>query len=155
MYLIVKVWKLLKKAINDGEVEIPSEHLLNFAKLILDNNYFEFDERVYRKILGTAIGTKFVPAFANISMGIFENSFLETCSYRPWVWWQFLDDIFMIWLHGRERLDEFLLTLNSYRKSIKFTWEIGNGKISFLDVMISFDGGKFSIDVYHKPTDKH
>ena len=45
----------LKKAINDGEVEIPSEHLLNLAKLILDNNYFDFDERVYRQKLGAAI----------------------------------------------------------------------------------------------------
>ena len=53
----------------------------------------------------------------------------------------------MIWLHGWERLDEFLLALNSYHESIKFTWEIGNGKISFLDVMISFDGGKFSTNV--------
>ena len=61
----------------------------------------------------------------------------------------------MIWLHGRERLDEFLLALNSYHESIKFTWEIGNGKISFLDVMISFNGRKFSTDVYHKPTDTH
>ena len=61
----------------------------------------------------------------------------------------------MIWLHGRERLDEFLLALNSYHGSIKFTWEIGNGKISFLDVMIGFNGGIFSTDVYHKPTDTH
>ena len=144
-----------KIAINDGEVEIPSERLLNLAKLILENNYFEFDEKVYRQKLGTAIGTKFAPAFANIFMGSFENLLLETCSYRPWVWRRFLDDIFIIWLHGRERLDEFLLALNSYHESIKFTWEIGNGKISFLDVMISFNGRKFSTDVYHKPTDTH
>ena len=37
----------LRNAINDGEVEIPTEHLLNLAKLIIENNYFEFDERVY------------------------------------------------------------------------------------------------------------
>ena len=64
-----------------------------------------------------------------------------------------MDDIFIIWLHDRERLDEFLLALNSYHESIKFTWEIGNDKICFLDVMISFNGGKFSTDAYHKPTD--
>ena len=61
----------------------------------------------------------------------------------------------MIWLHVRERLDQFLLALNSYQESIKFTWEIGNEKISFLDVMINVNGGRFSTDVYHKPTDTH
>ena len=48
----------------------------------------------------------------------------------------------MIWLHGRERSDKFLLALNSYHESIKFTWEIGYEKVSFLDMMISANGGK-------------
>ena len=35
------------------------------------------------------------------------------------------------------------------------TWEIGNGKISFLDEMIGFNGGIFSTDIYHELTDTH
>ena len=62
------------------------EYLLNLVKLILESNNFEFNERVYRQKLGTAIGTKFVPLFANIFMGSFERSFLETRSNNPWVW---------------------------------------------------------------------
>ena len=65
----------LEKAINDGVVKIPSEHLLNLAKVILDNNYFEFDERVYGQKLGIAIGTKFAPAFENIFMGVLKIRF--------------------------------------------------------------------------------
>ena len=61
----------------------------------------------------------------------------------------------MIWLHGREKLDEFWGALNSYHESVKFAWEIVCEKMSFLDVTISVNGGKFSTDVYHKPTDTH
>ena len=37
----------LKKAIDRGNVNIPTEHLIDLAKLILQNNYFEFNEKIY------------------------------------------------------------------------------------------------------------
>ena len=57
--------------------------------------------------MGTAVGTKFAPAFANIFMGHLEESFVQTCLYKSRVWWRFLDDIFMRWLHGGEKLMNF------------------------------------------------
>ena len=35
-----------------------------------------------------------------------------------------IDDIFMIWLHGREKLERFLDDLNTFHETLKFTWEI-------------------------------
>jgi hypothetical protein len=35
-------------------------------------------------------------------MGHLEEKFLETCELKPWVWWRFLDDIFVIWFHSEE-----------------------------------------------------
>ena len=72
-----------------------------FWKIII----FEFDEKVYRQKLGTAIGAKFPPAFANIFMTNVEKCFLETCVYGRWVWWRFLGDIFVVWLYGKEMLE--------------------------------------------------
>ena len=70
--------------------------------LVLENNYFEFDEKLFRQKLGTAIGTKFASGYANIFMGYLEEEFLpDNCELRPWVWWRFLDDVFMIWLMVR------------------------------------------------------
>ena len=57
--------------------------LVSLAKLVLENNFFEFDEIVSRQKLGTAIGTKFAPGFENIFMGY-------SCELKPWVWWRFL-----------------------------------------------------------------
>ena len=44
------------------------EELVDLAKIILENNYFEFDDNIYGQKLGTAIRTKFTPSFANIFM---------------------------------------------------------------------------------------
>ena len=40
-----------------------TDTLVGLASLVLDNNYFEFNDKIYRQALGTAIGTKFAPAY--------------------------------------------------------------------------------------------
>ena len=62
---------------------------------------------------------------------------------------------FMIWLHGEKDLNDFLAGLNSFRKSIKFTWESSSEGISFLDVRVIKVNGAFQTDVFSKPTDAH
>ena len=63
--------------------------------------------------------------------------------------------IFLIWLHGRESLLEFLDYVNSYHELIKYTWRWSYEKLSYLDVMVMVQGNKISTDVYCKPTDTH
>jgi hypothetical protein len=74
------------------------------ATLILENNYFEFDGKIYWQKQGTAIGTKFAPTYANIFMYVLETRMVKEYKFKPWVWWRFLNDIFFIWLHGIKRL---------------------------------------------------
>ena len=92
----------------------------------------------FDKKLGTAIGTKFAPGFANIFMEYFEEQFLDSCELKPWVWWRFLNDVFMIWPHSGDELGNFLAKLNSLHENVKFTWEIGLWEIAFLDVWIIY-----------------
>ena len=87
----------LRLALEKSDVEMPVEGLVSLAKIILENNYFEFEDNVFRQKLGTAIGTKFAPGFANIFMGELEKRFLSLCELVPWIWWRFLDDVFLIW----------------------------------------------------------
>ena len=110
---------------------------------------------MYRQNRGTAIETKFAPDFTNIFMDHWEKYFLSTCRFGPWVWFSFLDDVFIIWPHGPQELDSFLGALNSYHETVKFTWEISKKKISYLDVMVCLEDGKLSTDVCHKPIDAH
>ena len=145
----------LRLAMNKAEGDMPADDLVSLAKLVLENNFFEFDENVFRQKLGAVIGTKFACFFANIFIGYFEERFLDSCELKPWVWWRFWDDVFMIWLYGEDELKDFLAKLNSFHESIKFTWEIGLQEIAFLDVWITKVNGTFHTDVYSKPTDEH
>ena len=93
------------------------------AKFVLKNNYFEFNGKVKQQISGTAIGTKFVPPYACIFMSKVETSFLETQEMKPLVWFQYIDDVFFIWIHGQEKLDSFLEKPDRCYSYLKFTYE--------------------------------
>ena len=65
----------------------------------------------------------------------------------------YVDDTFVVWPHGRDALQDFLQYLNEEHPSIKFTREVEDGKISFLDVGISRNPDScLRHNVYRKPT---
>ena len=136
-----------------NEVNVTAENLVNLAKVILDNNYFEFENNIYRQKLGTAIGTRFAPSFANMFMSRLEDNMLRECHSKPWVWWRFFNDIFFVWLHGKESLFAFFEYVNAYHESIKYTWEWSENKVSYLNVLVKVEGKKIATYVFCKPTD--
>ena len=50
------------------------------------------------------MGTAAAPNYANLFMDRFETKAL--------IWLRFIDDIFMIWTHGEDNLNEFIKYLN-------------------------------------------
>jgi hypothetical protein len=68
----------------------------------------------------------------------------------------FLDDIFMIWDHSFEDLQQFLKAINSFHPNIKFTYTISPSSVSFLDVTVSKDKLLNVVtDVFVKETNNH
>jgi hypothetical protein len=74
---------------------------------------------------------------------------------QPIVWKRFIDDVFLIWTHGAESLQEFLEYLNSCVDSIKFTMESSETSVSFLDTRVKIVENRIQTDLYSKPTDSH
>ena len=74
---------------------------------------------------------------------------------KPLVWWRYIDDVFMIWLHGEEKLNEFVSLLNSSHETIKFTHEVSPSKINFLDVTVLLHYNSIATDLHLKSTDAH
>ena len=68
---------------------------------------------------------------------------------------RYIDDIFIIWQHGANELEEFVTHMNSSSEHIKFTSEISTTHIPFLDTLVELDGCKISTNLYTKPTDSH
>ena len=124
-------------------------------RMILTMNTFEFNDEFYVQKHGTAIGTKMAPAYANLFMGRFEKQALEGAKIKPYVWWRYRDDIFMIWTGNEDELREFIEYLNNLHPTIKFTSEQSSSSVAFFDTTVSLKDGKISTDLYVKPTDTH
>ena len=55
--------------------KVPTSKLIKMAEFVLKNNYFQFKDKVYQQISGTAIGTKFARPYTCIFMGQLESKF--------------------------------------------------------------------------------
>ena len=88
-------------------------------------------------------------------MGDLEEKLLKDCDKKPLAWWQFIDDIFMLWQHGVKELEKFLEFLNCYHPTIKFTANYSREEINFLDVSVGKKNNQLATDLYIKPTDTH
>ena len=133
----------------------PTQILIKLLTLVLKCNNFEFNGKHYFQIQGTAMGTKMAPSCTNIFMGRLEKQLLQSVSLKPFSWLRFIDDIDMKWIHGRETLEAFLETANSFHSTIRFTAEVSNDKHVFLDTMSHLADDKVAVDLYTKPTDSH
>ena len=72
------------------------------------------------------------------------------------MWKRFIDDIFIIWTHGREKLDNFIRYLNLCHDTIKFTAEISNTNIDFPEITVKTNtSGIISTTLYSKPTNSY
>ena len=87
----------------------PMKKLLicRLANLVLTKNYFSFNKRLYRQIQGTTMGTRMAPSYANIFMKYVATQLIDTSPKKPKIWLRFIDDMFMIWHHGRHALEDF------------------------------------------------
>ena len=92
---------------------LNTESICDLIRMILTMNNFEFENNHYLQLHGTAMGTKMAPAYANLFSGNLEQKILAQSPLKPLVWWRYIDDVFMIWPHGEEKLNEFVILLNS------------------------------------------
>ena len=68
-------------------------------------------------------------------------------------WRRFLDDCYINWPYGEDKLKELHDILNSLDDSIQLTAETSCEELSFLDMMIRKDNTHLTADIYYKPTD--
>ena len=90
---------------------------------------FEVNGKVYAQKLGTAIGTKFAPAYANLVMASLEEMMIEGLEVRPWVRYRFNGDVVFIWTHGEEELVRFMEYTNRCHQTTKYTLEHSKNRV--------------------------
>ena len=111
---------------------IPTSYIL-----ILNENSFQFNGKNYLQIHGTAKGTKMAVSFANIFMADLETQNFSKSVIKPMIWKRYIGDIFPLWDVCKPDIDKFIPQVNSHHPTIKFTAEISNNDITFLDTAVS------------------
>ena len=181
---IHKTWscEAVKEALEERiNPEVPSDFLIKLLELILKYNIFEFNSDLYLQLIGTAMGTKPAPSYANIFMARrIDNMIKELAAkfgdgvYPIRFLKRFLDDIFMIFTGSIENLHLFLDELNTVHPTIKFTMNhtfpnnppsVENPAppcqcpptqmLAFLDTACSIISSQITTDLYKKPTDRN
>ena len=74
--------------------QISSDTIIELAEIVLKNNLFEFDQKTFKQVRGTAIGTKFATPYAILFMVDLEEKILNAFEEKPMMWWRYIDDIF-------------------------------------------------------------
>ncbi|OCT74617.1 hypothetical protein XELAEV_18033603mg [Xenopus laevis] len=87
--------------------------------------------------MGTSMGTRFAPQYANLFMAKLEEDFLSTCNTKPLTYLRYIDDIFIIWTDSEQELIHYSHT-----------------HIHFLDRTIHIRKNTIHTTIYRKPKDK-
>ena len=109
---------------NRDNKEIPTEYLIKLLKLVMEGNIFKFNNEFWTQLIGTSMGTRVAPTYANIFMGKLEKLMLSHCpaDLKPFLhtWKRYIDDILVIWTGTEQQFKEFFNFLNSFHQTMKF-----------------------------------
>ena len=132
--------------------------IMQLLELSLKNNDFLFNGQWYIQATGTSMGRDWAPHYADIYMAKFEKEALYKAALKPHTYYRYLDDIFIVWPHGKKAFYGFLDSLNNHEPPIRFKATLNKQKIDFLDTTIFKDPENENgllTKVFFKPTDTH
>ena len=104
------------------------------------------------------MGTKTAVSFATVFMAEIETNLILQNNTKPRVWKRYIDDVFSLWDCNRNEVERFIEEANSFHPTIKFTAEISENEITFLDTVV-FKGERFikesilDTKTHYKPTE--
>ena len=105
------------------------------------NKYIYIYEEVKHQISGISIGTRLAPTYASTFMDKTKTNFLDMEEFKLLIRFWYINVVFFIWTHGKEKLEEFLKDFNNYHPNIKLIHEFNKESIPFLDLKVSLCGG--------------
>ena len=169
--------KCVKETLEErNKPALPTEFIIKLLELILKNNIFEFNSEYFIQLIGTAMGSKPAPSYANIFMAKQIDPAIRKLAKDLHqgkdpidLFKIFLDDIFLVYTGTVQSLHTFLMELNNIHPSIKFTMSHttpptmenpgcdcnSEQAIQFLDTSCKIIGGKIITDLYRKETDRN
>ncbi|OCT92924.1 hypothetical protein XELAEV_18015991mg [Xenopus laevis] len=109
---------------------VPTVPTLQLIRFILTHNYFSLGDAIYLQLMGSAMGSKMAPQYANLFMAQLEENYLASCNTRPLTYLRF----------------------NQFHPTINLTLNHFYSHINFLDTTIYIKNGTIQTSLYQKPT---
>jgi hypothetical protein len=127
--------KLLESLLRICTTEAPFRHI---------------DGSLYYQTEGVAMGSPLGPTFANFYMANVEKQALQEISLKPNIYARYVDDIFVV-VRDEEHIKQLQEKLQN-NSVLRFTYELGNKTLPFLDVKIENMDDQYHTTVYVKNT---
>jgi len=132
----------------------PPFKKLQFKRMLklATSGIFAYKNILYRQIDGVSMGSPLAPILANFFLCHLEYKLLDCDNaIKPRMYLRYVDDIFTVFSANTDH-GPFFETLNALHPNIKFTLEIGDNSLAFLDTQITIRDADFDTWVYRKPT---
>ena len=82
------------------------------------------------------------PSYANVFVGYIEHKFFNKYNRsNPELKRRYIDDCLVGTSSTREELNQFITAVNSFHQALKYTWEISDTSLAFLDIKLSIEHG--------------
>ena len=130
------------------------EQFRKLLSLAVKNSFFLFNDTYYEQLDGAAMGSPLGPTIANIFLCHWEEKWIKKCpkQFKPEYYNRFMDDTFLLF-RLEDHVKKFFRYINSRHKSMSFTYEVeAEGKLPFLDVLVTRIEDTFCTSLYRKPT---
>ena len=156
--------------------DVPTEFIIRMLEIVLKHNVFEFNNELFIQLIGTAMGSRPAPSYANLFMARkIDKKIVELATRLEGdncpinFLKRFLDDVFLIYTGTIDSLHRFLDELNNIHLTIKFTMSHTTPpnvlnptcgckqaeSLPFLDTSCQIIDGKIVTDLYRKETDRN
>jgi hypothetical protein len=132
-----------------------TNQIINLLEVILGQNYFTYDDKIYQPHLGVAMGSPLSGTVAEIFIQNLENSHINQLleSQSITFYSRYVDDILIIYDSLHTNAKTILQYANTVHKNLQFNPTLENvGQINFLDLRINRKTPGLEIEIYRKPT---
>jgi hypothetical protein len=142
------------KLLKNNNIRITHQ-MLSLLKVILSQNYFMFQQKIYHPAQGISMGSPVSSLIAEIFVQHYEDAnlkqLLDMKSITLYV--RYVDDVLVIYDTTKINLHTLNTYINKIHNNIKLnpTYEEHNS-IAFLDLTITRRHTKLEVDIYRKPT---
>ncbi|CAJ0918934.1 unnamed protein product [Ranitomeya imitator] len=133
--------------------------LMELLEIVLIKNFFMFEDQFCLQLQGTAMGSNVAPPYSNCFMSRYESEYIypnRLYQTQCLLWHRYIDDVFCLWQGTEDSLLQFFDHVNSIWPELKFTLNINQHEINFLDTkVLQGEDGNLTLDLYTKDTDRN